>query len=204
MSHKRPIAGTITPKLSALLPSGVPFVPLRSPILVARPRDWTASVAWVVLAGLRVALIGIAVLVRVPADWVALAGGHVLLVRGVMVLLSLWIVYWLSTLAFAQLPRASTLLGRTVTFPEQLRRKGVRLENVSAIEVRTQPPPVHEAFVLVMADGSTHILCATHQTGAPRLYAAAARRLARIQRRRAKRARAKARATKTTTEKQGR
>ena len=159
------------------------FVPLRPPIRVARPRDWTQTAAWAVLLGLGAMLLVIVLLVRLPEAWVRLAQGHAWAVRIALMAASLWILRWLGDLGLAQLPRATFLLGGTIVFPEQLRRRRIKLEDVDEIVVELRPPPVHEAFVAVMDDGTTHELCATHQPGAAALYAVAARRIARSKRR---------------------
>ncbi len=162
-------------------------MPLRPPIVVARPRDWTRVATWLVLAGLLAMALVITLLARLPRAWVDLAQGHPWLVRAVMFLLCLWVLRWLGDFAYARLPRASYVLGKGVVFPEQAGRRRIKLDDVDRIEVEMRAAPVHEAFVAVMRDGTTHVVCATHQIGAPALYATAARAVARRKRREAKR-----------------
>lgn len=158
------------------------FVPLRPPILVARPRDWTAVVTRLLVTGLTVVFVVIALLVRLPGAWVSLAAGYPWIVRAVLLLLSLWIVRWLGDLAYSRLPRASFLIGGTLVFPEQARRRSIRIEDINRIVVALRPAPAYEVFVAVMRDETTHQICATHQVGGPALYAAVARRVARARR----------------------
>ena len=159
------------------------FVPLRPPIRVARPRDWTQTVAWAVLVGLGAMMLVIVLLVRLPEAWVRLAQGQAWAIRIALMAASYWILRWFGELAFAQLPRATFLLGGTIVFPEHLRRRRIKLADVDEIVVQLRPPPRHEVFVAVMDDGTTHELCATHQPGAAALYAVATRRIARSKRR---------------------
>ena len=158
------------------------FVPLRPPILVARPRDWTAVATWILLAGLTIVFVVIALLVRLPDAWISLAGGYPWIVRVVLLLVSLLIVRWLGDLAYSRLPRASFLIGRTLVFPEQAGRRSIKLDDIKRIVVALRPAPAYEVFVAVMYDETTHLICATHQVGGPALYAAVARRVARVQR----------------------
>lgn len=159
------------------------FVPLRPPIRVVRPRDWTQTAAWAVLVGLAAMMLVIVLLVRLPEAWVGLAQGHAWAIRIALMAASYWILRWFGEIGFAQLPRATFLLGGTIVFPEQLGRRRIKLADVDEIVVHLRPPPVHEVFVAVMDDGTTHELCATHQPGAAVLYAVAARRIARSKRR---------------------
>ena len=158
-------------------------VPLRPPILVARPLDWTRIVAWLAMVVVACMLVVVDLLVRLPQAWVEAAAGRPPLARLALVIVSLWIVAWLAELIYARLPRASYMIGRAVVFPEQGGRRRVDVAAIDEVVVEVRPPPVHEAFVLVMDDGTTHELCATHQVGAPALYSAIAKRVAARQRR---------------------
>ena len=150
---------------------------LRPPIIVARPRDWTATLASVVLGGVLVMLAVIGLLVRLPDAAVDAALGQAAFVRAGLLLVSLWILSWLSTLVHARLPRAAYRVGRSIVFPEHGGRRRIDIREVDEIVVERRPAPVGEVLVLRMVDGTTREVCPTGNPGAARLYASIARTL---------------------------
>jgi hypothetical protein len=133
------------------------------PIRVARPSDWSGSLArgasWLLAAlGLVTVL-----LVRLPASWVALAWGIPELVRLVLMLVVLWVIGWIRPFIYARLPRAARLFGQTLKL----------------VDVELRPPPIFEVLVVELADGTTHEVCPLDWDGAGALYAALVRRIAR-------------------------
>lgn len=161
-------------------------MPLRPPIRVVQPRDWTQSLTTLLVVAVLAMLVVIALLVRFPAHWVAAVGGAPWVLRLGCVLVSLVIVRWMGDLLMARLPRAAFLFGNALVFPAQTGRRRVRVSDVDDVVVDVYPPPVHEAFVVVMKDGTSHVLCPTHLPGAAALYGTLARTIARRKRREAR------------------
>ncbi len=160
-------------------------------VRVARPDDWTGSLARlaiVVALGLLVILV---LLVRLPAAWVALAGGRPVLVRVALSLLVLLLLRVGATVLYARLPRAVHLRGRRLRFHDGTRRVVVRVDEIAALHIELRPPPAHEVGVIERTDGAEHDLCPLHWGGAPALYRELERKVAAAHRRRA-RARARA------------
>jgi hypothetical protein len=148
------------------------------PIRVARPSDWSGSLAraasWVV------ALLGLVtvLLVRLPASWVALAWGSPELVRLALGLVVLWLIGWIRPFVYARLPRAARLFGRTLKLGERGRRRKVAVTDVRHVDVELRPPPIYEVLVVELADGTTHEVCPLDWDGAGALYAELSRRIA--------------------------
>jgi hypothetical protein len=152
---------------------------LGPPIRVARPSDWSGSLArgasWVLAAlGLVTVL-----LVRLPASWVALAWGISEIVRLVLMLLVLWVIGWIRPFVYARLPRAARLFGQTLKLGERGRRRKVPVSEVRHVDVELRPPPIYEVLVVELADGTTHEVCPLEWEGAGALYAELVKRIAR-------------------------
>jgi hypothetical protein len=157
----------------------LPAVLLGPPIRVARPADWSGSLArgasWVLAAlGLVTVL-----LVRLPRGWVVWAWNSPELVRLGLMIAVLWVIGWIRPFVYARLPRAATLLGRTLRLGERGRRRKVTVAELRHVDVELRPPPVFEVLVVELADGTTHEVCPLDWDGAGSLYAALARRLER-------------------------
>jgi len=157
---------------------------LQSPVvrlspIVARPDDWTGALArlgaWVVLAlGFVTAL-----LVRLPEAWVEAALGFPAIPR-VLIGLFVWIVVWrLRPWVDARLPRAAFLFRRNVKLSSRGVRAHVQLAEIRYVDLERRPPPVGEAIVVELHDGSTHEVCPLAWDGAAALYEAIARRTSR-------------------------
>jgi hypothetical protein len=149
---------------------------------VARPRDWTGALARLALVVVGVMLGILVLLVRLPAVWVELALGRPELVRLALALVAVWILRWLRVLVHARLPTSVTLAFGRLSFRERGRRRRVSVEEISGIHVELRPPPVHQAFVIELTDGTLHDLCPTDWPGAGRLYAKLERKVARASR----------------------
>ena len=159
-------------------------------VRVARPDDWTGTVARLAVALAFVLLMILVPLVPLPVAWVALAGGMPLLVRAGLVLAVVLALAIAHAVIVARLPRAVVLWGRKVRFHDGTRRRAVAIDDVNAVHVDQRPPPLHEVFVLERRDGVEHDLCPTAWAGAPSLHRAIERSVAAADRRR-RRARAR-------------
>jgi hypothetical protein len=151
---------------------------------VARPDDWTGTLArlGVVLAFVLLAIL--VALVPLPTAWVARAWGFPLVVRACMVAVVVVALAVAHALIVARLPRAVVLWGRKVHFHDGTRRRAVPVDDVAAVLVEQRPPPLHEVFVLERRDGVEHDLCPTAWAGAPALHRAIERSVAAADRRR--------------------
>lgn len=157
-------------------------------IRVARPDDWTGTMARLAVALAFVLSMILVLLVPLPRAWVALAGGFPLLVRVCMLLVVVVVLAVAHALLAARLPRAVVLWGRKVRFHDGTRRRAVPVDDVAAVHVEQRPPPQHEMFVLERRDGVEHDLCPTAWAGAPSLHRAIERSIAAAERRRRRRA----------------
>jgi hypothetical protein len=148
------------------------------PIRVARPSDWSGSLARA--ASWLLAVLGLVtvLLVRLPASWVALAWGSPELVRLSLGLAVLWLIRWIRPFVYARLPRAARLFGRTLKLGERGRRRKVPVDEVRHVDVELRPPPIYEVLVVELADGTTHEVCPLDWDGAGALYAELSRRIA--------------------------
>lgn len=145
---------------------------LRPIIRVARPADWTGSLAHVATVLVTLLLFVPIALARLPRGWVALVDGHGIVVRIVLALLVVWLMTWVRAWVFARLPDAPYLVWRTLVFRERGTRVQVPVEKVVDVSVELRPPETTQVFVIELSDGTTHELCPTHWSGAGRLYAA--------------------------------
>lgn len=155
---------------------------------VARPDDWTGTLARLAVALAFVLSMILVPLVPLPTAWVALAGGFPLVVRACMVLVVVAVLAVAHGLLVARLPRAVVLWGRKVRFHDGTRRRAVPIHDVAAVHVEQRPPPLLEMFVLARRDGVEHDLCPTAWAGAPSLHRAIVRSVAAAERRRRRRA----------------
>ena len=162
-------------------------------IRVARPDDWTGTLARLAVVLAFVLLLIPVAVVPLPVAWVALAWGFPLVVRVCMLLVVVVVLAVAHALLAARLPRAVVLWGRKVRFHDGTRRRAVPVDDVAAVHVEQRPPPQHEMFVLERRDGVEHDLCPTGWAGAPSLYRAIERSIAAAERRRRRRAARRAR-----------
>lgn len=161
---------------------------------VVRPDDWTGTLARVAVAIAFVLLVVLIPLVRLPAAWVALAGGWPIVVRLALVLIVVVGLGVVQVVLDTRLPRAVVMLGGSVRFHDGTRRRTVAIDDLAALHVEQRPPPQHEVFVLELRDGAEHDLCPTRWSGAPALHRALERRVAAARRRRSRKHSAQARA----------
>jgi hypothetical protein len=157
-------------------------------IRVARPDDWTGTLARLAVVLAFVLLAILVALVPLPAAWVARAWGFPLIVRACMLMVVVVALAVAHALLAARLPRAVLLWGRKVRFHDGTRRRAVPVADVVAMHVEQRPPPQHEMFVLERRDGTEHDLCPTAWPGAPSLHRAIERSVAAADRRRRRRA----------------
>lgn len=153
------------------------MIPWMRPPIVAWPNDWTgwlARVAWWVL--LLLGLITV-LLVRLPEHWVALALGRPVIVRVVMGFAAWTLARAIRPWVIARLPRAASLFRGTLAVSPRGPRRRIPLPDIAHVDVERRPPPVDEAIIVELKDGTTHEVCPLAWDGAPRLYASLARRI---------------------------
>ena len=148
---------------------------LRPSLRTARPDHRTGLLADVVLGGLLVLFVVTALLSRLPAGWVALAGGLEEPVRAAALALALYLWAWLRALVIAALPRAPFFFARRLVLRSRGRRRVLRRRDVAELMVEGRPPDDAEVLVIVLRDGSRHEVCPLRWRGAGRLYRALAR-----------------------------
>lgn len=150
-----------------------------SPI-VARPDDWTGTLArlgaWVVIALGFVTVL----LVRLPDAWVDAALGQPVLVRVLLGLVVWAVVLLLRPYVDCRLPRAAWLFRGTVKLASRGARTRIPLADIERVDLERRSPPIDEALVVALRDGSVHDVCPLAWAGAPQLFAAIARRTRRI------------------------
>lgn len=144
---------------------------------VARPDDWTGTLArlglWPVYL---LALLGVG-LARIPSAWVLWFEPLTRLLIGLVVA---YLLGWVRMVAWALPPGAVIQYGRYLWFPQGRRRVRVAISDISAIAVEQRPPPIGETFVIELGSGDvTYDLCPVHNDGAERVYAAVARKVRR-------------------------
>lgn len=149
---------------------------LRPPI-VAWPDDWIGALArlgwWIVLALGFVTVL----LVRLPEPWVALALGSATAVR-VALGVAVWMVArTIRPFVIARLPHAASLFRGTVALATRGARRKIPLAEIVHVDVERRPPPIDEALVVELRDGSVHEVCPLAWDGAARLFEAIARRI---------------------------
>jgi hypothetical protein len=154
---------------------------LRPIIRVARPADWTGTVAHWSTILLTIVLFVPVALARLPHGWVALVGGYGIVVRAILVLVVLWLMGWVRAWVFARLPAAPYLAWRTLVFRDRGSRRAIPVAKVVDVFVELRPPETTQVFMLELSDGTTHELCPVDWPGAGRLYAALHRKIRRMQ-----------------------
>lgn len=148
---------------------------------VARPDDWTGTLARVGLWPLYfVALLSVG-LGRIPSSWWVIGAGSEVLTRIVIALVILYLLGWVRMIAFTLAPKAVIQYGRRLWFRHRGRRIVVQIKTITNIVVEQRPPPVGEAFVIELDDGAVYDLCPVGWDGAARIYATIARRVVRAQ-----------------------
>jgi hypothetical protein len=146
---------------------------------VARPDDWTGTLArfglWPVYF---LALLGVG-LAKIPSSWVLWVEP---LTRVLIGLVVAYLLGWLRMVVWALLPGAVIQYGRYLWFPHGRRRIRVAIADISTIAVEQRPPPIGETFVIELSGGElTYDLCAVACHGAERVHAAVARKVRRAQ-----------------------
>ncbi len=147
------------------------------PPIVAWPDDWTgwvARVGWWVLLVLGLVTV---LLVRLPERWVALALDKPLIVRVAIGFVAWTIVRAIRPWVIARLPRAASLFRGTLAMSPRGARRRIPLPEIAHVDVERRPPPVDEAIVVELKDGTVHEVCPLAWDGAGRLYEALARRV---------------------------
>ncbi|MBX7083834.1 MAG: hypothetical protein K1X88_31785 [Nannocystaceae bacterium] len=130
---------------------------------------------WLVVAlGLLTAL-----LVSLPAGWVARAAGSPELVRLLLVSATIAVLGTLHPVLVAQLPRAPVLLRTTLRLRTGGHRRRLALAEIARVDIELRPPPTFEVAMVHLRDGTALELCPVDWPGAGRLVAALLARLAR-------------------------
>lgn len=154
---------------------------------VARPDDWTGSLArlgpWPLYF---VALLSVG-LGRIPSSWWVIGAGSEVLTRIVIALLVVYLLGWVRMVAFALAPKAVIQYGGRLWFRHRGRRIVVPIKTITTIVVEQRPPPVGETFVIELDDGAVYDLCPVAWDGAARIYATVAGRVRRAEARRQRR-----------------
>jgi hypothetical protein len=153
---------------------------LRPIIAVARPADWTGSLAHLLTALLTIVLFIPVALARLPPAWVGFAWGYGILVRLVLGLVVLWLMSWVRAWVFARLPGAPYLAWRTLVFRDRGSRRRIPVAKVADVFVELRPPETTQVFMIELSDGTTHELCPVDWPGAGRLYAALEKKIRRL------------------------
>lgn len=149
------------------------FIRLRT----ARPDDWSGRLTDLAVGLAALIVLIVLLLVRLPALWIDLAGGHAWVIRGLLLLIAAWAFMWIDNLLRVLLPRTPYLIGRTLTVRARGRRVPLRVREILAIHVETRPPDGRETFVVEMRSGEHHDLCPVAWNGAGRMYRRMARAL---------------------------
>jgi hypothetical protein len=149
------------------------FIRLRT----ACPDDWSGRLTDLAVGVAALLLVPVVLLVRLPAAWIELAGGHSWPFRVVLALAVIWAFVWLDNLVRVLLPRTPYLIGRTLTVRARGRRVPLKVREIVAIHVETRPPDGRETFVVEMRSGEHHDLCPVAWSGAGRMYRRMARAL---------------------------
>lgn len=149
---------------------------------MARPSDWTGTLAEVTIFVVGALMLLPIALVRIPPRWVALAMGESLLVRLVMLTAGLWLLNWARALLLARLPLAPYLVWNTLVFADRGERRRVKVPQVQEVYVELQAG-LSQVLMVELSNGTHHELCPIDWPGAGRLYRALSRKLRRRQRR---------------------
>lgn len=152
---------------------------LRPWLRVARPDDWTGTLArfglWPVYF-VALLIVGIG---RIPLSWRVLGAGSEPLTRLVLAVIVIYLLGWLRAVVWSFVPKAVVQFGRRLWFRHHGRRILVRIDTIAEIDVEQRPPPVGEVFVVELDDGAVYDLCPVDWFGAPWVYAAVAYRVRR-------------------------
>lgn len=163
---------------------------------VARPDDWTGTLARLGLWPIYLlALLGVG-LARIPQGW--WIAGHEPLTRFAIALVVVYLLGWVRMIAWTLLPGAVIQYGRRLWFRHADRRLRLLIAEIRAIDVEQRPQPVGETFVIELHSGAAYDLCPVRWDGAERIYAVVARRVRRAKVRAQRRA-ARARRRKGST-----
>jgi hypothetical protein len=146
---------------------------------VARPDDWTGTLARVSLWPLYFVALLVVGLGRIPSSWWVIGAGSEELTRVALALVVVYLLGWVRMIVFTFVPKAVIQYGRRLWFRHRGRRIVVRIATISEIVVEQRPPPVGEAFVIELDDGAVYDLCPVDWEGAERVYAAVATRVRR-------------------------
>lgn len=168
---------------------------------VARPDDWTGTLARVGLWPVYfLALLAVG-LARIPSSW--WLADMQLLTRVAIGLVVVYLLGWVRMIAWTLIPGAVIQWGRRLWFRHRGRRVRVRISDIGTIDVEQRPPPVNEVFVIEIGE-TIYDLCPVNWDGAERVYAVVARRVKRAKlRANRRRARARRRAARTHSGEQG-
>ena len=144
---------------------------------VARPDDWTGTLARVGLWPIYfVALLTVGI-GRIPRAWWVLGAGSEALTRIPIALVVLYLLGWLRMIAWTLIPRAVIQWGRNLWFRHRGRRVRVAIASIRAIDVEQRPPPVDEVFLIELDGGVVYDLCPVRWDGAERIHRVVARRV---------------------------
>ncbi|WP_146658214.1 hypothetical protein [Enhygromyxa salina] len=153
---------------------------------VARPDDWTGTLARFGLWPLYFVALLVVGIVRIPTAWWVIGASSEAVIRIVLGLAVIYVLGWVRMIVWALVPGAVVQYGRRLWYRHRGRRIRVMIPNISSIDVEQRPPPIGEVFVLEIGE-ATHELCPVDWDGAVRIYAVVARRVRRTRDRAARR-----------------
>ena len=154
---------------------------------VARPDDWTGTLARFGLWPLYFVALLIVGLARLPSSWSVIGAGSAALTRLIIGLVLAYLLGWMRMIVWALLPGAVVQYGRRLWFRHRGRRIRVLTRDITTIDVEQRPPPIGEVFV-IESGGAVYDLCPVDWDGAVRIYSVVARRVRRARDRAARRA----------------
>ncbi|NVB41564.1 hypothetical protein G6O69_27240 [Pseudenhygromyxa sp. WMMC2535] len=155
---------------------------------VARPDDWTGTLARFGLWPVYFVAMLIVAIGRIPPSWWVIGAGIEVLTRAILALVVLYLLSWLRAFAYTLLPRAVILFGRRLWFRHRGHRIRVRTSAITTIDVEERPMPDGEVFIIELDDGGVYDLCPVDWEGSQRIYAVVARRVRRAKLRARRRA----------------
>lgn len=159
---------------------------------VARPDDWTGTLARFGLWPLYFVFLLIVGLGRLPSAWWVIGAGSETLARLVIGIVVLYVFSWVRMIVWALLPGAVIQYGRRLWFRHRGGRIRVLIRDITTIDVEQRPPPIGEVFVIELG-GATFEVCPVDWDGAVQIYSVVARR---VRRKRDRAARRQARAAR--------
>ena len=148
---------------------------------VARPDDWTGTLARFGLWPVYFVALLVVGLGRIPPGWRVLGAGSEPITRAVIAVIVLYLLGWVRVIVFALVPKSVVHYGRRLWFRHRGRRIVVRINTIVTIDVELRPPPVGETFVIELDDGAVYDLCPVGWDGAGWVYGAVASRVRRAQ-----------------------